>query len=98
MVSSGGFGVANREYLSMESVQEEQKKWVVDPSKQFYLKKKRIIITWSILGTSPYSQTDSNLRSILVTGAREPRQKKSLTIVNHCAVEEDVNSHEVTQI
>ncbi|CCD64980.1 G-protein coupled receptors family 1 profile domain-containing protein [Caenorhabditis elegans] len=80
MVSSGGFGVANREYLSMESVQEEQKKWVVDPS------------------TSPYSQTDSNLRSILVTGAREPRQKKSLTIVNHCAVEEDVNSHEVTQI
>ncbi|EFP03639.1 hypothetical protein GCK72_025363 [Caenorhabditis remanei] len=81
MVSSGGFGVANKEYLSMDSIPEEAKNWVVDPS------------------SSPYAHADSNLRSILVTGNREPRQKKSLTIVNHLAVEEEINSdHEVTEI
>lgn len=34
VTSSGGFGVANKEYLSMESIPEEAKQWVVDPSMQ----------------------------------------------------------------
>lgn len=48
------------------------------------------------LGSSPYAQADSNLKSILVTGNRETRQKKSLTIVNHRAAQLENNSvHDV---
>ena len=99
MVSSGGFGVANKEYLSMDSIPEEAKNWVVDPSKKLTIFASLDYYFIIILGSSPYAHADSNLRSILVTGNREPRQKKSLTIVNHLAVEEEINSdHEVTEI
>ncbi|CAI2357962.1 unnamed protein product [Caenorhabditis sp. 36 PRJEB53466] len=78
VTSSTAFGVANKEYLSMESIPEEAKQWVVDPS------------------SSPYAQAETNLKSILVTGNKETRQKKSLTIVNHRAIEvEEDSEHEI---
>uniref|UniRef100_A0A8R1I0K1 G_PROTEIN_RECEP_F1_2 domain-containing protein n=2 Tax=Caenorhabditis japonica TaxID=281687 RepID=A0A8R1I0K1_CAEJA len=80
MVNSVGFGVPNKEYLSMESIQEEAKQWVVDPT------------------SSPYAQAETNLKGILVTGNRESRQKKSLTIVNHRAVEVEADSENEMEI
>ncbi|CAI5455798.1 unnamed protein product [Caenorhabditis angaria] len=85
--SSGGFGMANKEYLSMESIGAEAREWVVDSSSSPYAQAdtrlKSILVTPS--GSSSEQQ-------------QENRQKKSLTIVNHHTDVTDLDQEDEDEI
>ncbi|CAD6190652.1 unnamed protein product [Caenorhabditis auriculariae] len=68
LATSSGIGMQNREYMSMESLQDDATRWELRNG-----------------DVKPYLNGGeaTNLKGILITGNRENRQKKNLTIVNH---------------